>query len=343
MACRAVQSARAMSLLTALFKFCAALLSGLILFVLGLWAFGALWFDLPITRPWLPIGFVILTLALVLWFRTRFRWIPAAAIPSLAVLIWWNTLQPSNDRDWQPDVARTATAEISGDTVVVQNIRNFNRTGPTPVEQWETRSFNLKNLTGADIFINYWGADLLAHPIVSFQFSDTLPLAFSIEIRREKGEDYSAIGGLYRRFELVFIAADERDLVGIRTQPGSVETLFLYKTTLSPDAARQRLLEYLDTLNSLSGTPRWYNAVASNCTTSIRAQHPKQERTRWDWRILVNGYMDEMFFENDLIENGGLPFPELKRRALINDAVRSAGASEDFSNLIRRNRPGFDL
>jgi hypothetical protein len=199
----------------------------------------------------------------------------------------------------------------------------------------------LSQLTGIDMAIDYWGSPYMAHPIVSFQFADAPPLCFSIETRKKKGQSYSAIGGLYRQYELVYIAADERDVIRLRTNYREGEDIYLYRLTLSPEKARERFHEYLETLNRMNGQPRWYNAITTNCTTSIRSQHPGHERMPWDWRILVNGKGDEMMYERKTIVTAGLPFAGLKQRSHINAAAREADAAPDFSQRIRAGNPGM--
>src|SRR5262249_49172857 len=126
----------------------------------------------------------------------------------------------------------------------------------------------------------------------------------------------------------------------VRTNYRRGEEVFLYRTTLSPEAARQRFLEYVAAMNELNTHPRWYNAATTNCTTSIRAQHDATQRMPWDWRILFNGYADEMLAARGAFA-GGLPFAELKRQARINDAAKAANAAPDFSARIRSGRAGF--
>jgi len=112
----------------------------------------------------------------------------------------------------------------------------------------------------------------------------------------------------------------------------------LYQTA-PPNRARERFLEYVHSLNSLRTQPRWYNAITTNCTTSIRAQHPSKERVPWDWRILLNGKADELLYKDGALVTGGLPFAELKAQSLINDRAKRADASPDFSQLIRVGLP----
>lgn len=316
-------------------------------FIIGLlfvlWAAGALWYDFPVSPTWRKVSagvFILITAAL--WFSGNKRMrIAACALPFL-IAAWWFSLKPSNHRTWLPDVAETASAEIRGDEITLHNVRNFDyRTESDYTPVWETRKVDLSKITGIDIAINYWGSPYIAHPVVSFQFSDAPPVCFSIETRKEIGEGYSTIGGIYRQFELVYIVADERDVIRVRTNYRKNEDVYLYRLNVTPEQARGRFMEYVTTLNRLKEKPVWYNAITTNCTTGIRTQHDSDKRAPWDWRILLNGKADEMLYERGAIRSNGLPFEELKKRSLINDAARAANASPDFATLIRANAPSF--
>lgn len=314
----------------------------LVLTGVSLWAAGALWFDLPFAGLRAPaaILYLVIMLAAAIFLRTMLA-AEIVAAGFIAVLLWWLTLLPSNNRPWQPDVAQTAWAEINGDRVTLHNVRNCEyRAELDYTPRWETRTVDLSRLCGMDLAINYWGSEWMAHPIVSFQFEDAPPVCFSIETRKEAGESYSAVGGIYRQFELICICADERDVIRVRSNFRQGEDVYLYRTTATPAQARQRFLEYIDTINALHAQPRWYNAVTTNCTTGIRTQRSAAQRAPWDWRILLNGYADEMLYEHSALA-GSLPFPELKRRARINDVARNADTAPDFSRRIRTGRPGF--
>jgi hypothetical protein len=305
------------------------------------WAIGAVWFDAPFGNAnKLVAGLLAIVSAVALVFVRRFwRKIGAIALLFGGVLAWWLTLSPSNDGDWQPDVAQKAWADIQGDEVTLHNVRNCDyRTDTDYTPHWETRSVRISQITGIDLAIDYWGSPWIAHPIASFQFADAPPLCFSIETRRKLGQTYSTIGGLYRQFELIYIVADERDVIRVRTNYRN-EDIYLYRLTVSPAQARERFLEYIYSLNALTNKPRWYNAITTNCTTSIRTQHPANERVPWDWRILLNGKGDELLYERQAIVTGGLPFAELKTRSLIDTRARAANDSADFSKLIRVGLP----
>ena len=315
-------------------------LLALVILIGSVWAFGALYYDGP-SRLFAAANALAL-LAAVVFVRPCRRKLGIIGIWFAVVLGWWFTLKPSADGNWQPDVAQLPWAEIHGDEVTLHNVRNFDyRTDTDFTPRWETRKLRLSQLTGIDMFVNYWGSPWMAHPIVSFQFADSAPLCFSIETRKKVGQSYSAIGGLYRQYNLTYIAADERDVVRVRTNYRKGEDAYLYRTTTGLAQTRARFLEYIHSINQLRDTPRWYNAVATNCTTGIRSQHPAAERAPWDWRLLVNGKGDELMYERKTIETGGLPFAELKQRALINSAARAANDSPDFSARIRESRPGM--
>jgi hypothetical protein len=304
------------------------------------WAFGALYYDGP--SRLLAAANALGMLAVFGFVRPCRRKLAVFGIWFGVVLGWWLTLKPVADGKWQPDVARIPWAEIEGDEVTIHNVRNFDyRTETDFTPRWETRKLRLSQLTGIDMFVNYWGSPWMAHPIVSFRFADSAPLCFSIETRKKEGQSYSAIGGLYRQYNLTYIAADERDVVRVRTNYRKGEDAYLYRTTAGLAQTRARFLEYIGSINQLRDKPRWYNAVATNCTTGIRSQHPAAERAPWDWRLLVNGKADELMYERKTIETGGLPFAHLKRRALINSAAQAANHAADFSARIREGLPGM--
>jgi Domain of unknown function (DUF4105) len=308
----------------------------------AVWAVGALYFDFPKAGRFGAGLFVTALLAIVIFVRGKLLKLATVFGAFAVVVSWWLTLKPSNDRPWQPDVAQTAWAEINGDEITIHNVRNCDyRTQTEFTPHWETRTVRLSQITGIDVAINYWGSPWIAHPIVSFQFADALPLCFSIETRKTVGQQYSTLEGFYRQYTLIYVVADERDCIRLRTNYRR-EDVYLYHTLASPEQARQRFREYTGTLNALHENPRWYNAVTNNCTTSIRAQRAARLRIRWDWRILFNGKIDEMLYQDHAIATGGLSFSELKQHSLINERARAADQDPDFSRFIRKGLPQTD-
>jgi hypothetical protein len=310
-----------------------------------LWAATAIYYsNLPgPLRPWIAGIFAIGSLvALVGKFSTRQTRVVFLA-GFACVLVWWLLMPPSNDRDWQPDLALLSWAEIAGDNVTIHNIRNCNyRTETDFTVRHYDKTYNLSKLKGIDFFLVYWGSPKIAHTMLSFNFEDQGNVAFSIETRKEKGEEYSTIKGFFRQYEIIYVVADERDLVRLRTnfrEAGKGEDVYLYRMNVSPDIARKIFLHYVAEVNRLKERPEWYNALTENCTTSIRRHTmPYNPKARLDWRLIVNGYIDEMLYEQGAVDTS-LPFVELKKRSYINPAAQTAGNAEDFSLRIRKGLP----
>jgi len=307
------------------------------------WAAAALWFDGPSSRllaGGFAAAFAFGSAVLLVAMRPPGRAALIVAAGVVAVAVWWLRIPPSNDRDWLPDVARVATARFQGNRVTIENVRNFEyRTETDYTPHWETRTIDLDRLIGADLFLSFWGPTAIAHTIVSWEFEDAPPLAVSIETRKEKGEEYSAVRGFFRQFELYYVVADERDVIGVRTNHRG-EQVFLYRTRLPLAEARAMLVDYLEEMNRLAEHPRWYNAFTHNCTTAIR-KHRQQIGTAgsFDWRILANGRLDELMYERHGIDTR-LPFPELRARSDITAKAKAADGAPDFWRRIREGLPG---
>jgi hypothetical protein len=324
-------------------------LAWLFVILLSIWAAAALYFDVPVSWLRIPAAatYLLITFGFILLIRrSQLRTIPCLVLFSI-VLVWWLSLKPSNIRPWQADVAQTAWAEIYGDLITIHNFRNcdyreeFNYTC-----QWQTKNVSLSELRGIDLFVTHWGSPWIAHPILSFQFGNDDHVVFSIETRKEIGEGYSSIRGFFRQYELIYVVADERDVIRLRTNYRQGESVYLYRTTAGPAWSRALFLDYLGRVNKLGEHPEWFNALTSNCTTNIFAHittvsGKPSHNISWDWRVLLNGKGDEMEYERGNLA-GNLPFSELKRRALINPAAHAADQAPDFSRHIREERPGFE-
>ena len=242
---------------------------------------------------WLRTGlaavYALGTLAILLWLRP-FAWALAAwGLAFVALLIWWSTIRPSNDGDWQPDVARLAQVEVRGEQLIVHNVRNFDyRTESDFTPRYEDRTYDLSALRGVDVFMSYWGSPAIAHTIMSWQFDNAPPLAISIETRKRKGQEYSAIKGFFKQYEIIYVVADEHDVVGLRTNHRG-EEVYLYRLNPTPELARALLLDYVDSINGLVERPQFYNALVDNCTTSIRRHLEHVESGRTSFRLAPLG------------------------------------------------------
>jgi len=319
------------------------------LLLMAAWASVAiLYSNLPAAvRPWaagiFAVGSLVALIGRYSSLLVRLGFLAAFAV----VLVYWLLMPPSNNRDWQPDLATLAWADIAGDKVTVHNIRNCDyRTETDFTVQYYDKTFDLSKLKGVDFFLVYWGSPKIAHTMMSFDFEGQGNVCFSIETRKEKGEDYSTIKGFFRQYEIIYVVADERDLVRLRTnyrEKGKGEDVYLYRLNARPEVGRKVFLSYLGEVNRLKERPQWYNALTGNCTTSIR-QHtmPYNPNARLDWRLVVNGYIDEMLYERKVIDTS-LPFSELKKRSYINPRAQAADRDPAFSQLIRVGLPGKEL
>ena len=223
----------------------------------------------------------------------------------------------------------------------MHNVRNAEyRTETDYTVRLEDRALDLSKLRSLDFFLITWGSPLIAHTIMSWGFGGDQNLAISIETRNEKGEQYSALRGFFRQYELVFVAADERDVVRLRTNFRGED---VYRLDAPPTLARMLLLRYLQEINQLRTRPRWYDALTDNCTTAIqRLAGPGEHRSWWSWKLFLNGYLDELAYDIGALDRS-LPFPELKARSRVNERAKAADDDPRFSVLIRDGLPRMSL
>lgn len=258
------------------------------------------------------------------------------ALAAFTVLAaWWATILPSNDRDWAPDVAHGVTATIDGNEVTLHHVRNFDWTSEdTATERWETRRYRLDEITGVDLFSSVWDSPAIAHTLIGFSFADGQRVVFSAEIRRERGEAFSAIGGFFKQFDLVLIAADERDIIRLRTNERK-ETVSLFPLAV-PQAFREELfLSFVELGNELAARPRFYQTITTNCTTVIfRLARLIEPGMPLDWRILLSGYLPGYLRDHGLIP-GTAMLAQIEREAVITPRGQAAGDAPDFSQRIR--------
>lgn len=312
-----------------------------------IWSCAALYFDLNFPSLRIPSAslYAVLILAACLFSSRPLSRAMILAGGFAIVLVWWLSLKPSNDRTWQPDVSQMPWAQMHGEDVSIHNFRHCDyRSESDYTCMWTTKQVKLSDVRGIDFFITYWGSRWIAHTILSFQIGDDDHVAMSIETRKVVGQQYSAIQGFFRKYTLIYVVADERDLIKLRTNYRSGEDVYLYRTNADPAFARALFVEYLKRASQLRQHPQWYNALTNNCTTVIFQQMTELTLGApppWDWRYLLNGHSDQMEYEQGNLA-GNLPFAELKKAAYINPEAKAAGDVLDFSRRIREGRPGFD-
>lgn len=323
---------------------------GLSLLVLltAIWGGLALWYQSlgpTLIRGFFGTSWALYCLLVIaaLWRRnTRLRQQPVLwgyLILFTGMCIWWVMLAPSNNRVWADDVARITHGTVDGPIVTLENVRNFqwrSETDYTP--RWETRQYNLDQLTSVDMILSYWGSPAIAHTLVSFGFANGEHVVFSVEIRKERHEAFSEIGGFFKQFEMSVVAADERDIVYVRTAVRG-ERVYLYPIEMPVSAMRALFLSYVERANGLVKTPRFYHTLWANCTTIVYSMVSAiVPGLPMDYRILLSGYLPEYIYDIGGI-NHNVPLEELRTRAYIGDRAAKVGNSPDFSRAIREDSP----
>jgi len=321
-----------------------AIFLALVVIMATAWAVGALWYQLPV-RPSARIavaflcGMVGLATVVALFTRLRLWSLVVFLVCFCLLLTWWSTIKPLEQADWAPEVARQVTGTRNGDVLTLNNVRDFEWHSKTDfTERWVTRTYDLSKLRTADLFLSQWGNPNIAHVILSFGFEGGDFIAWSVEVRRRVGGAFSPVADLFKSDPLVIVAADERDVVGVRSNFRG-EDVQIYRLRASPEAARALLLEYVQDANALSATPEFYNSITTNCTTTIvKMMRAVGDVVPMDWRLIVNGYLPEYAYERGALGTS-LPLADLRQRAHIAVRAKAAGLSPDFSRLIRVDVP----
>jgi hypothetical protein len=315
----------------------------LVLTIVIAWTTLAIYFS---NLPWpdLRLGLAVAFAAFAIWgfWLSRWRRMPAVVFAVvLGVIAWWLTIAPSHDRNWRPEVAVMPRAFVDGDRVRMTGVRNFDyRSRNDFTVHYEEREVYLSHLTNLDFYVSYWSEGPVAHTFVSFIFDNAPPLSISIETRPEVGRGFEPIASMFKQFELIYVVGEERDLVGVRAIHRQ-ETVYLYRLNASPGDVRRLLMIYLARINELADRPEFYNLLTNSCTINIiRYMNAAGRNGRFDIRHLFNGLIDSYLYHSGRVDTT-LPFDELRRRSLINEAAQAAdGAPEpDFSRRIRASVP----
>ena len=260
-----------------------------------------------------------------------------AGIAAIALVTVLADREPSNDRAWAADQRALPVATFAGDSVVVANVRNNHYRSVSDYDvRLEERRYDLRRLESVWFIVEPF-SDVKgpAHTFVSFGFDDGQYVAVSVEIRKEEGESFSPLQGLLRRYELMYVVGDERDLIGLRANHRRDE-VYLYRAATTPEKGRQLLTSMLRRANALAERPEFYNTLTSTCTTNI-VRHVNEiapARVPFSYRTLLPAYSDELAYEVGLLDTT-VAFEVLRARARINDRAARYADSTGFSRLIR--------
>ncbi len=309
-----------------------------------IWGTLALWFKLP-GPEWLKWvvcgGFAVFGMGtlVAMFTRARWRWLVVFATALVALNLWWNTLVPPSAGNWSPEVAQQVTGSIDGDILTLENVRNFDWRSETDVtETWETRSYNLSQIETVDLFMSYWGGPSMAHMILSFGFKDGRYLAWSNEVRREKGVSFSPVADFFKAHSIAVVASEEKDVVGLRSNiQGARVQIFRLRTV--PGNRRKLLEGYVAAANGVVEKPHWFNSVFTNCSrTVVQIARHIGIKIPMDWRIIVNGYFPYFLYDHGGM-NTDLSIEEIFRLGDITEKAEAFGLVDGYSEAIRVGVP----
>jgi hypothetical protein len=253
---------------------------------------------------------------------------------------WYFLASPAKQGDWQEQLKVLSTAEFDGDMVTVKNIRNF-RYGPTEADMhpaYYDKTYNLSKIKKVWYVTEPFNEnDWAAHTFLSFEFEGGEFLAITIEARKTKNQTYSMGKGIMRTYPLIYIAADERDVILLRANLRK-DKVYVYPVKLEKqENARLLLVDMLQTMNKLGEHPEWYNTLFANCT-SVIAKHVNRltpgRVSQFSWQLWLTASADELALKHGLLDTD-LSIEQARAKYIINEASQKAGDVSGYSQMIR--------
>lgn len=263
---------------------------------------------------------------------------------AVAYFIFSLIVRPSLNREWTKDQEVLARATFEGDLVKITNIRNIKYRSTTDYDVGHyNKTFDLNKLNSVWYMVEPFtghGAGA-AHTLVSFGFEDGSYVAISVEIRKEKGESFGAVKGLLRQYELVYVIADEQDVIKLRSNYRK-DQVFLYPIKTTKENMRKLFVSMLERSNQLATKPEFYNTLTSTCTTNI-VSHVNEivpDRVPFSFKVLMPAYSDELaynigLFETKTSDGKTLTLEELRAKYKINDKAEKYADDPEWSKRIR--------
>lgn len=262
---------------------------------------------------------------------------------------------PPEDRNWRYDHKVLAhTTLLSGNRIHVKNIRHrhtFPETlgGGHPVLEYFDKTLDIASLKGVDFICSPFVigkkrsgelkvSKLLAHTMVSFEFADDQFVVVSAEIRKEKGQGYSALKGLLLWYPLMYAVTTEQDSIMLRNYAERKEPMYLYRSNATPEKQSAFFVDMMARVSYLHDNPEWYHSIFNSCNANI-VRHVRQitpGRIPPTLAVPLAGFAPRKAFELGMIGNKGQEsFEELQRRSLITDRIHSCPREEELSLFIR--------
>jgi len=317
--------------------------------ILGVWAVGAIWYFQLLPR-WLDkvLTIVFLSYFAWLWFAVKAKtaWLQRMSIAIAVVYCLTLLEQPSADRRWAADQAELPTVVINADNVSLQNFRTCRYRSETDFDvKYKAFDFKLSELRRVWFLVQkFTWVEGLAHTFLTFEIETEAGPKYccvSVEIRREQGEGYSPIKGMYRNYELNYVIGDELDLIGVRTVMRPEDRVWMFPLNTDAESTQGLFVDIADRMNALAQQPEFYGTFTNNCTNNIVGHTyglTEEPINAWDLRIVLPGYSARFAFENALIGGAGESFEQLSDRCRIDPLARQHGLKAGFSQAIRQRQ-----
>lgn len=245
--------------------------------------------------------------------------------------------KPSNNRDWSEDQKILPFAKIKKNLISVYNIRNFRyKSVDKFIPEYYNKTFDLNEIKSIDFiiepFLGFFGA---AHVFLSFGFNNGQYLAISVEIRKKRGEKFSAIKGLFNNYELMYVAADERDVIKLRSNHRK-NKVYIYPIKCKKKEKQKIFIEMAEKMNQLKNKPEFYNTITNTCATNIikHLNNIMSNKINFNYKILIPAFIDKLILSLGLIDTD-LSIKEARKIFLINEKTEKYHNNENFSELIR--------
>lgn len=277
--------------------------------------------------------------------RIRYILLLLLLMVPLVLVIMVLSKTPSNEREWSPDQQILSYAEFGSegtgqqDSVAIFNIRNNSYRSPTDFTvSHYNRTVSLSDLVSLDYMVEELeGFPGFAHTLLSFGFADSTYIAISVEIRKELGESYHPVSGMMREYELMYLIADERDVINLRANYRN-DTVYLYPIDIGEESLGKLFVSMLERANELREEPEFYHTLTSTCTTNLaRGASETTEEHFWQFhpQILLPGFSDRLLVRRGLIETDLTDIDDVREVFKINDLAERYRDREDFSLGIR--------
>ena len=300
--------------------------------------------DTPVTQKQGSFCRISVQIFALLWctLRILWYWIERLALVLLLLsltigLAWWLSLKPSLLRDWENADAILPEITWSGNLVTIANVRDHLWTSDSVfTPRYSTEVYHLDDLIGVSYvitpFSNYDGP---AHTMLTFSFSGGEYITISPEIRKERGESFSAIQWLLNQYELIYVIAHEDDVIKLRTNYRKNE-VYMYPIKTEKDKIQALFRSMLIRTDKLTKEPEFYNTFWNNCATSIliHANALRKEKLIAWFYALLPSHSDEILYEAWLIDTKLPTLDAARAYYRIDELARTISGGGDFSALI---------